>query len=176
MAKHIACVLWSLTALAAAFAPPTRTNACGRASVVRLPPAPSTDVSRHVAIRASEDDEAEPFFADPPPAPATNDSSDDDDVPISQLQAQATEAKDDDSDDDVPIGKMAPKPSKKKTGSRRGGADAKAARARRTKKAEEARSRVYMQIRYSWVGHFLDLSSKGLDWLLGPTKFMRRVL
>ena len=73
MVKHIACVLWSLTAIAAAFAPPTRTNACGRASVVRLPPAPSTDGSRHVAIRASDDDEAEPFFAEPPPAPATND-------------------------------------------------------------------------------------------------------
>ena len=64
MAKHIACVLWSLTAIAAAFAPPTRTNACGRAPVVR---------PRHVTIlRASDDDEAEPFFA-PPPAPATND-------------------------------------------------------------------------------------------------------
>ena len=73
MAKHIACVLWALTAIAAAFAPPTRTNACARASVVRPPPAPSTDGSRHVAIRASDDDEAEPFFADPPPAPATND-------------------------------------------------------------------------------------------------------
>ncbi len=73
MAKHIACVLWALTAIAAAFAPPTRTNACGRASVVRLPPAPSTDGSRHVAIRASDDDEAEPFFDAPPPAPATND-------------------------------------------------------------------------------------------------------
>ena len=65
MVKHIACVLWSLTALAAAFAPPTRTNACGRASVVR---------SRRVAIlRASDDDEAEPFFGELPPAPATND-------------------------------------------------------------------------------------------------------
>ena len=67
MAKHIASVLWSLAALAAAFAPPTRTNACGRASVVRPPPAPST------FLRASDDDEVEPFFADPPPAPATND-------------------------------------------------------------------------------------------------------
>ena len=65
MVKHIACILWSLTAIAAAFAPPTRTHACGRASVVR---------SRHVSIlRASDDDKAEPFFADPPPAPATND-------------------------------------------------------------------------------------------------------
>ena len=74
MVKFIAYALWSLTAVVIAFAPPpTRTNACGRASVVRLPPAPSTDGSRHVAIRASEDDEAEPFFADPPPAPATND-------------------------------------------------------------------------------------------------------
>ena len=74
MVKKIASVLWSLTAIAAAFAPPTRTNVCGRAPVVRPPPAPSTDGSRHVAIlRASDDDEAEPFFADPPPAPATND-------------------------------------------------------------------------------------------------------
>ena len=64
MVKLIACVLWSLTAIAAAFAPPTRTIVCGRARVVR---------SRHVAIRASDDDEAEPFFAEPPPAPATND-------------------------------------------------------------------------------------------------------
>jgi hypothetical protein len=71
MVKHIACVLWSLTAIAAAFAPPTRTNACRRAPVVRPLPAPSTD---HVAIlRASDDDEAEPFFDAPPPAPATND-------------------------------------------------------------------------------------------------------
>ena len=67
MAKHIACVLWSLTAIAAAFAPPTRTNACARAPVVRPPPAPIA------ILRASDDDEAEPFFADPPPAPATND-------------------------------------------------------------------------------------------------------
>ena len=67
MAKHIACVLWSLTSIAAAFAPPSRTNACGRASVVRPP-------QRHVAIlRASDDDEAEPFFDAPPPAPPTND-------------------------------------------------------------------------------------------------------
>ncbi len=74
MVKHIACVLWSLTAIAAAFAPPTRTNACGLASVVRPPPAASTDGSRHVAIlRASDDDEAEPFFDAPPPGPATND-------------------------------------------------------------------------------------------------------
>ena len=74
MVKFIAYALWSLTAVVTAFAPPpTRTNACGRASVVRPPPAPSTDGSRHVAIRASDDDEAEPFFADPPPAPATND-------------------------------------------------------------------------------------------------------
>ena len=74
MAKHIACVLWSLTAIAAAFAPPPRTNACGRAPVVRPPPAASTDGSRHVAsLRASDDDEAEPFFEAPPPAPATND-------------------------------------------------------------------------------------------------------
>ena len=73
MYKNIACVLWSLTAIAAAFAPP-RTNACGRAPVVRPPPAASTDASRHVAIlRASDDDEAEPFFDAPPPAPATND-------------------------------------------------------------------------------------------------------
>ena len=65
MVKHIACVLWSLTAIAAAFAPPTRTNACGRAPVVR---------PRHVTIlRASDDDDAEPFFDAPPPAPATND-------------------------------------------------------------------------------------------------------
>ena len=67
MAKHIACVLWSLTAIAAAFAPPTRTNACGRASVVRPPPAPIA------ILRASDDDDAEPFFDAPPPAPATND-------------------------------------------------------------------------------------------------------
>ena len=67
MAKHIACVLWSLTAIAAAFAPPTRTNACGRASFVRPPPAPS------MVLRASDDDEAEPFFDAPPPGPATND-------------------------------------------------------------------------------------------------------
>ena len=75
MYKNIACVLWSLTAIAAAFAPPTRTNACGRAPVVRPPPAASTDGSRRVAIlRASDDDdEAEPFFDAPPPAPATND-------------------------------------------------------------------------------------------------------
>ena len=65
MVKHIACVLWSLTAIAAAFAPPTRTNACVRAKVVR---------PRHVTIlRASDDDEAEPFFGEPPPGPATND-------------------------------------------------------------------------------------------------------
>ena len=67
MAKHIACVLWSLTAIAAAFAPPTRTNACARAPVVRPPPAPIA------ILRASDDDEAEPFFDAPPPAPATND-------------------------------------------------------------------------------------------------------
>jgi hypothetical protein len=67
MYKNIACVLWSLTSIAAAFAPPSRTNACGRASVVRPP-------QRHVAIlRASDDDEAEPFFDAPPRAPATND-------------------------------------------------------------------------------------------------------
>ena len=68
MAKHIACVLWSLTSVVAALAPPpTRTTACGRASVVRPPPA-------HVAIlRASDDDEVEPFFDAPPPGPATND-------------------------------------------------------------------------------------------------------
>ena len=68
MVKFIAYALWSLTAVVIAFAPPpTRTNACGRASVVRPPPAPIT------ILRASDDDEAEPFFADPPPAPATND-------------------------------------------------------------------------------------------------------
>ena len=65
MAKHIACVLWSLTAIATAFTPPTRTNACGRASVVRPPLA--------AILRASDDDEAEPFFDAPPPGPATND-------------------------------------------------------------------------------------------------------
>ena len=71
MAKHIACVLWSLTAIAAAFAPPTRTNACAPALVAQ---SPRIDASRHVAIlRASDDDEAEPFFDAPPPAPATND-------------------------------------------------------------------------------------------------------
>ena len=67
MAKHIACVLWSLTSVVAALAPPpTRTTACGRASVVR---------PRHVAIlRASDDDaDPEPFFDAPPPGPATND-------------------------------------------------------------------------------------------------------
>ena len=73
MVKHVACVLWALTAIAAAFAPPTRTNACARAPVMRPPPAASTGGSRHVAIRASDDDEAEPFFDAPPPAPATND-------------------------------------------------------------------------------------------------------
>ena len=67
MVKKIACVLWSLAAIAAAFAPPPRTNACGRAPVVRPPPAPST------ILRASDDDGAEPFFDAPPPAPATND-------------------------------------------------------------------------------------------------------
>ena len=67
MVKHIACVLWSLTALAAAFAPPTRTNACARAPVVRPPPAPIA------ILRASDDDDAEPFFDAPPPGPATND-------------------------------------------------------------------------------------------------------
>ena len=72
MVKKIACVLWSLTAIAAAFAPPTRTNACAPATPVAQ--SPRIDASRHVAIlRASDDDEAEPFFADPPPAPATND-------------------------------------------------------------------------------------------------------
>ena len=67
MVKHIACVLWSLTAIAAAFTPPTRTNACAQS--------PRIDTSRrHVAIlRASDDDEAEPFFDAPPPGPATND-------------------------------------------------------------------------------------------------------
>ena len=71
MVKHIACVLWSLTAVAAAFAPPTRTNACRRAPVSH---SPRIDASRQVAIlRASDDDEAEPFFDAPPPAPATND-------------------------------------------------------------------------------------------------------
>ena len=68
MVKHIACVLWSLTAIAAAFAPPSRTNACGRAQSPRIAS------RRHVAIlRASDDDEAEPFFDAPPPAPATDD-------------------------------------------------------------------------------------------------------
>ena len=67
MAKHIACVLWALTAIAAAFAPPTRTNACARAPVVRPPPAPIA------ILRASDDDDAEPFFDAPPPGPATND-------------------------------------------------------------------------------------------------------
>ena len=72
MVKHIACVLWSLTEVAAAFAPPTRTNACGRRAPVAQ--SPRIDASRHVAIlRASDDDEAEPFFDAPPPAPATND-------------------------------------------------------------------------------------------------------
>ena len=71
MVKHIACVLWSLTAIAAAFAPPTRTNACARAPVAQ---SPRIDASRQVAIlRASDDDEAEPFFDAPPPGPATND-------------------------------------------------------------------------------------------------------
>ena len=69
MVKHSSGVLWLLTAIAAAFAPPTRTNACGRAPIVRPPPAPSTDA----ILRASDDDEAEPFFEAPPPAPATND-------------------------------------------------------------------------------------------------------
>ena len=68
MVKFIAYALWSLTAVVTAFAPPpTRTNACGRASVVRPPPAPIT------ILRASDDDEAEPFFDAPPPGPATND-------------------------------------------------------------------------------------------------------
>ena len=72
MVKHIACVLWSLTAVAAAFAPPTRTNACGRRAPVAQ--SPRIDASRHVAVlRASDDDEAEPFFDAPPPAPATDD-------------------------------------------------------------------------------------------------------
>ena len=71
MVKYIACVLWSLTAIAAAFAPP-QTNACGRTPVAH---SPRIDASRrHVAIlRASDDDEAEPFFEAPPPGPATND-------------------------------------------------------------------------------------------------------
>ena len=71
MVKKIACVLWSLTAIAAAFAPPTRTNACAPA----VAQSPRIDASRQqVAIlRASDDDEAEPFFEPPPPAPATND-------------------------------------------------------------------------------------------------------
>ena len=70
MVKKIACVLWSLTAIAAAFAPPTRTNACAPA----VAQSPRIDASRHVAIlRASDDDEAEPFFDAPPPGPATND-------------------------------------------------------------------------------------------------------
>ena len=71
MAKHIACVLWALTAVAAAFAPPTRTNACGPATVAQ---SPRIDASRrHVAIlRASDDaDDPEPLFDAPPPAPAT---------------------------------------------------------------------------------------------------------
>ena len=73
MARHIACVLWSLTAIAAAFTPPTRTNACAPATPVAQSPRIDTS-RRHVAIlRASDDDEAEPFFAEPPPAPATND-------------------------------------------------------------------------------------------------------
>ena len=67
MVKHIACVLCSLTAIAAAFAPPSRTKPCGCAPVVRPLPAPIT------ILRASDDDEAEPFFDAPPPAPATND-------------------------------------------------------------------------------------------------------
>ena len=71
MVKHVACVLWALTAIAAAFAPPTRTNACAPEPVAQ---SPRIDASRHVAIlRASDDDEAEPFFDAPPPGPATND-------------------------------------------------------------------------------------------------------
>ena len=55
------------------------------------------------------------------PAPGADSESSDDDVPISQLQAQATED-DDSSDDDVPIGKLTrpKKPAAKKSiGSRR---------------------------------------------------------
>ena len=73
MVKKIACVLWSLTAIAAAFAPPTRTNACA-APVAQSPRTDNHASRRHVAIlRASDDDEAEPFFDAPPPGPATND-------------------------------------------------------------------------------------------------------
>ena len=76
MAKHLCCIsgiLLTLPAVAALTTPPLRRSR-GRA---RTPVAqsPRIDASRrHVAIlRASDDDDAEPFFDAPPPAPATND-------------------------------------------------------------------------------------------------------
>ena len=76
MAKHLCCIsgiLLTLPAVAALTAAPLRRSR-GRA---RAPVAqsPRIDASRRqVAIlRASDDDEAEPFFDAPPPAPATND-------------------------------------------------------------------------------------------------------
>ena len=73
MAKHLCCLLLTLPAVAALTAAPLRRSR-GRA---RAPVAhsPRIDASRrHVTIlRASDDDDAEPFFDAPPPGPARND-------------------------------------------------------------------------------------------------------
>ena len=71
MAKHL-CRLLLPAVAALTTAPLRRSRGFARAPVAQ---SPRIDTSRrHVTIlRASDDDDAEPFFDAPPPAPATND-------------------------------------------------------------------------------------------------------
>ena len=75
MAKHLCCIhlLLTLPAVAALTTPPLRRSR-GRAPVAQSTRTDNHASRRHVTIlRASDDDEAEPFFDAPPPGPATND-------------------------------------------------------------------------------------------------------